>query len=270
MADAAMADAAIAATVSVVRCLYSLSEPALSTSPGPGPEVDLEQAYAYPTQAATRSYVRSNFVSSADGAAEVGGRSGPLGDDADRRLFLALRWQCDVVLVGAGTARHENYGPVVVPSEQQERRVAAGLAAVPPVAVVTASAALGLGSRLFEAEVRPIVLTCDAAPAEQRAALAEVADVLVCGDSSVDPDAALAALAARKLTRVLAEGGPSLHGQLVAAELLDELCLTVAPLLAGPGHKTITQGAGWPQPARMRLVHVLAEDDSLFLRYSRS
>ncbi|WP_372517651.1 pyrimidine reductase family protein [Frankia tisae] len=233
-------------------------------------EVDLDEAYAYPPAAGRTSYVRANFVSSADGAAEVGGRSGPLGGAADWRVFQLLRWLSDVVLVGAGTVRHENYGPVVVPPERRERRQAAGLAAVPPIAVVTATAGLDPGARLFDAEVRPVVLTCDAAPPARRQALAAVAEVVLCGDSTVDPAAALAALTDRGMTRVLTEGGPLLHAQLAGSGLLDELCLTVAPLLAGPGRMGIVEGPPWPEPATMRLTQVLIEDDNLFLRYLRS
>ncbi|WP_101835055.1 pyrimidine reductase family protein [Frankia canadensis] len=255
-----------------MRCLLPSPAPFGDVPPGqePGDEADLDAAYAYPAEAAHTSYVRSNFVGAVDGAAEVDGRSGPLGGEADLRVFRTLRWLSDVVLVGAGTARHENYGPVIVPPERRERRRAAGLAEVPPVAVVTASAGLDPAARLFDAEVRPLVLTCDAASPARRAALAEVAEVVVCGDAAVDMPRALAALAARGLTRVLTEGGPMLHAQLGGAGLLDELCLTVAPLLAGPGRIGIVQGAAWPRPVSMRLVHVLAEDDNLFLRYRRS
>jgi riboflavin biosynthesis pyrimidine reductase len=175
-----------------------------------------------------------------------------------------------VVLVGAGTVRHENYGPVVVPPERRVRRRAAGLAEVPPIAVVTASAGLDPAARLFGVEARPIVLTCAAASPARRQALSVVADVVVCGDTTVDLALALAALAERGLTRVLTEGGPLLHAQLGDAGLLDELCLTLAPLLAGPGRIGIAQGEPWPRPVAMRLVHVLAEDDSLFLRYRRA
>ncbi|WP_163547823.1 pyrimidine reductase family protein [Candidatus Frankia nodulisporulans] len=250
-----------------MRYLFSETEPAPAVPPRG--EVDLDQAYAYPEKAATHSYVRSNFVSAADGAAEVDGRSGPLGGEGDRQVFRTLRWLCDVVLVGAGTVRHENYGPVVIPPQRREQRVAAGLAAAPPVAVVTASAALEPAARLFDTEVRPIILTCADAPADRRAALARVAEVVLCGDSMVEPGAALAALAERGLTRVLLEGGPTLHAQLAAAGLLDELCLTVAPLLAGPGHKSITMGDDWARPVPLRLTQVLTEDGSLFLRYQR-
>ncbi|EIV93253.1 pyrimidine reductase family protein [Frankia sp. QA3] len=232
-------------------------------------EVDLDEAYAYPPAAGRTSYVRANFVSSVDGAAEVGGRSGPLGGKADRQVFQLLRWLSDVVLVGAGTVRHENYGPVIVPPERRDRRQAAGLAAVPPIAVVTATAGLDPGARLFDAEVRPVVLTCDGAPPARRQALAAVAEVVLCGDSTVDPASALAALAERGMTRVLTEGGPLLHAQLAGAGLLDELCLTVAPMLAGPGRMGIVEGPPWPEPVTMRLVQVLTEDGNLFLRYQR-
>ncbi|MCK9895467.1 pyrimidine reductase family protein [Frankia sp. AgB32] len=253
-----------------MRRLLTDPDPASAEPPSGAPDVDLDEAYAYPAEAARSSFVRSNFVCSADGAAEVGGRSGPLGGPADRRVFQLLRWLSDVVLVGAGTARHENYGAVVVPAERRERRRAAGLAEVPPVAVVTASAGLDPAARLFAVEVRPIVLTCAAAPPERRAALSAVADVVVCGEQTVELVPALAALAERGLTRVLTEGGPTLHAQLGAAGLLDELCLTVAPLLAGPGRIGIGQGQPWAGPVAMRLVHLLTEDDSLFLRYRRA
>ncbi|CAO5243991.1 pyrimidine reductase family protein [Frankia sp. AgKG'84/4] len=253
-----------------MRRLLAGPGPALPESPAGAPDVDLDEAYAYPAEAAQRAFVRSNFVCSADGAAEVDGRSGPLGGAADRRVFQLLRWLSDVVLVGAGTARHENYGPVVVPVERRERRRAAGLAEVPPVAVVTASAGLDPAARLFAVEVRPIVLTCAAAPAERRRALSAVADVVLCGEESVELEPAMAALTERGLTRVLTEGGPTLHAQLGAAGLLDELCLTVAPLLAGPGRLGIGQGAPWDGTVAMRLIHVLAEEDSLFLRYRRA
>lgn len=253
--------------------VIALSRVAAAPPAGPATDssdVDLDEAYAYPAEAARASYVRSNFVSTVDGAAEFDGRSGPLGGDADRRVFRLLRWLSDVVLVGAGTARGENYGPVVIPPERRELRRAAGLAEVPPIAVVTARAALDPGARLFAVQARPIVLTCEAAPAQRRADLADVAEVVLCGGETVDPALALAALADRGLTRILLEGGPSLHAQLGAAGLLDELCLTVAPLLAGPGRTGIGQGQPWAALRAMRLVQVLTEDDSLFLRYRRA
>ncbi|WP_430827793.1 pyrimidine reductase family protein [Candidatus Protofrankia californiensis] len=231
--------------------------------------VDLDVCYRLPPVAAGEVHARSNFVSSIDGAAELDGRSGALGGSADRRIFRTLRWLADVVLVGAGTAVAEDYGPVVIPPERRERRIATGQSAVPPVAVVSASLRLDPSARLFAAQARPLVLTCEAAPPDRRKVLAEVADVLICGNQTVDPAAALRALGERGLARVLCEGGPALHADLANAGLLDELCVTLAPLLAGPDHLRIVRGQRWHTPLEMTLSHVLEEDGNLFLRYLR-
>ena len=87
-------------------------------------------------------------------------------------------------------------------------------------------------------------------------------------EDEVDIRAMLAQLAERGLTRVLCEGGPHLLGSLQAAQALDELCLTVSPALAGPGAGRITAGVG-VEPQRMRLAHVLTDDELLFTRYVR-
>ncbi|MGF7235458.1 MAG: pyrimidine reductase family protein, partial [Frankia sp.] len=217
-----------------------------------------------------RHHVRVNFVTSADGAAELGGRSGSLGDDGDRAIFQHLRWLSDVVLVGAGTARAENYGAVKVPAERQALRREAGLAPVPPVAVVSGRLHLDPAARLFTSEgPRPLVVTCETAPVDRRAALAEVADVVVAGEDAVDARAAVQALVDLGLSRVLCEGGPSLHTDLTVAGLVDELCLTISPLVAGPGRMHITSGPQWTDTEQLRLAHVLEQGGTLFLRYGR-
>jgi riboflavin biosynthesis pyrimidine reductase len=237
-------------------------------SPGNAGEVDLDTAYAVPRPPDGTVFVRANFVAALDGAIALNGRSGGLGGDGDRRVFRLLRWHSDAVLVGARTAISENYGGVVVPPERRERRVAAGMAAVPPVAVVSVSLRFDPGGRLFEAaETRPLVITAERASADRRKELARVAEVVVCGDEAVTPAAALAALAERGLTRVLCEGGPALYTSIAAAGLLDELCLTVAPMLAGPGQPGITAGPAWPDPTELELLGALEEGGYLFLRY---
>jgi riboflavin biosynthesis pyrimidine reductase len=228
---------------------------------------DLDEAYAPPLPAPGTAHLRANFISSLDGAAEVDGRSAALGGPGDRRVFSTLRWLSDVVLVGAGTARAENYGPAKVPPGRRELRVATGFAPVPPIAVISGSLDLDPRARLFGAEVRPLVLTKANAPADRAAALREVAEVVVCGDDSVDLERALGALAARGLSRILTEGGPLLHSQFASAGLLDELCLTVAPVLGGPGHLGIVAGGAWAAIRNLELGHALEEDGSLFLRY---
>jgi riboflavin biosynthesis pyrimidine reductase len=226
-------------------------------------DVDVPAAYPH-----APGIVRANMVASADGAATVEGRSGGLSSTGDHQLFLTLRTLSDVVLVGASTVRKENYGPARPSPAVQERRQAEGLAAIPPIAVVTASLDLDPTARFFaEAVVRPIIITTDDADTTRLQALSEVADVVSAGSGRVDMGTAIDLLAERGLTRVLSEGGPALLGELVAAGRLDELALTVAPVVTGGHAKRITDGPPVDPPTTMRLVHVLEEDESLFLLY---
>jgi riboflavin biosynthesis pyrimidine reductase len=222
--------------------------------PDPAAIVDLRKAYAV----AAERHVRVNFASSADGAATVDGKSRGLSSDADRELFHLLRAMSDVVLVGAGTARAENYGGA---------READGH--IPPVAVVSRSLAFDTTSRLFtDTQVPPIVITCADAPGDRRKALDGIADVVVAGTDTVDVTSALDQLADRGLKHVICEGGPHLFGWLAAARALDELDLSLAPLLAGGRAGRIIAGVETQLADPLRLVHVLEDEGHLFLRYS--
>ncbi len=227
---------------------------------------EMHAAYALPDRDASR--VRVNFVSSLDGAVTVDGRSGGLGGDDDRLVMGVLRAMADVVMVGAGTVRVEGYGGVRLARRNVEWRLANGLPPTVPLAVVSASLDLDPRHPFFaEAITRPLVITPGSARVERRAALSEVADVVVCGDEIVETSAMLEALAERGLTQVLCEGGPQLFGDLIAADAVDELCLTLSPTLVGGSAGRITRGA--PESARrMRLVHAIPSDDFVFLRYA--
>lgn len=239
--------------------------------PPSGPLSDDDIAALYQSPSDAGRWARVNFVSSLDGSATHHGRSGGLSDDADKRVFNLLRALCDVVVVGAGTVRTEGYGPMRVDTETQHRRTSAGLAPQPVFALVSASLKLDPASRIFtDAPVRPIVVTCAAAPVARRAELERVADVLVRGEDRVDTTAMLQALADRGLTRVHCEGGPHLFGAMIADDAVDELCLTISAQLEGGDARRIADGAFPATPARMRLAHVLASGDTLVLRYVRS
>jgi riboflavin biosynthesis pyrimidine reductase len=121
---------------------------------------------------------------------------------------------------------------------------------------------------LAQAPIRPIVVTCADAPADRQAALARVADVVVHGDHQVDLPTAISNLRDRGIGHILCEGGPHLFGALTVADLIDDMCLTVSPMLAGPGANRITAGAE-PALRRLTLAHVLSDDDTLVLRYVR-
>jgi riboflavin biosynthesis pyrimidine reductase len=217
-----------------------------------------------------RSWVRANFVSSADGAVTVDGKSGGLGGEADHRVFDILRRLSDVVLVGAGTVRAEGYGPLVLDAESVDARVALGLAPQPTFAIVTGSLDLDPGSEIFEhSTVKPILITTEAAPAKNVERFSSLAEVIVAGTKSLDVAGAVAALADRGLTRIHCEGGPSLFGSLLAEDVVDELCLTVSPLLAAGDSGRISAGEV-PEPRGMSLAGVLHSGDTLMLRYARA
>jgi riboflavin-specific deaminase-like protein len=228
---------------------------------------ELLEAYAVAERATPR--VRMNFVMSLDGAVTLEGRSGGLGDESDRLAMQVLRSLADVVLVGAGTVRVEGYGGLRVDEADAAWRRARGLDPQPRVAVVSSRLDLSPGHPFFaRAAVRPIVVTRSSAPTDRRAALAEVADVLVCGDDAVDLQAMIEALGGLGLPQVLCEGGPHLFGSLIEADLVDELCLSLSPMLVAGGAGRIVRGAPEVQ-RRMRLVHAIPAGDLLLLRYAR-
>ena len=216
--------------------------------------------------------VRVNFIASVDGGITVDGASRGLQTPGDNRVFAALRDLADVVLVASGTAKAEGYRTVTLPGRRQAWRREHGFSPWLPTAVVSRSLDLDPTSGLFVGEHhdrnRTLVVTCAAADADRRAALAEVADVVVAGDDTVDLAAARAALADRGLTRVLCEGGPSLLAALAHAGVADELDLSVSPLLVGPDVARIVAGDAWPgDPLPLTLAALLEEDGALFARY---
>jgi riboflavin biosynthesis pyrimidine reductase len=237
--------------------------------PEPSPEVDLAEAYALPPSVGNGAvFVRCNMVMSLDGAATVGGRSGPLSSPADRRLFATLRSMADVILVGAGTVRAEHYGPARLDDEARQARLARGQRPVPPMAVVSGSADLDWSSPFFTAaEERPIVFTTKDGQAKAPRSAKDVARFVVAGrGTSVGPSVVAEQLHREGHNNVLLEGGPRLAGQFVGAGLVDELCLTVAPrLVAGPGGG-ILNGGGLPHPLEVFVLHLLEEDGFCFYR----
>lgn len=232
----------------------------------------LSRLYAYPRDL-TRCWVRANMIASVDGGATVDGRAGGLAGPGDRVLFKVMREIADVVLVGAGTVRAENYSGAQLSAASRQARQARGQLEVPPIAVVTASGALDPNSRLFErTETPPLIFTTNASIAATRERLhghADVIDASAADPIRVDPAAVLAELARRGLYRVLCEGGPTLLGDIVTLNLLDELALTVAPMLVAGGPPRVVGGAN-PASTRLRTEHTLTDDVGyLYLRYTR-
>ena len=210
--------------------------------------------------------VRISFVSSIDGAATRDERSGGLSGPADKRLFELLRRTSDVVVVGAGTVRDEGYGPMRVSDASAAWRESNGRPPHPVFAIVTSDLDLDPASPIFtDAPVRPIVLCAEGTTGTAR--FDAVADVVVAGSAHVDPAKAVAALRERGLRHVLCEGGPSLFGSFLAADAVDELCLTISPSLEAGDARRISHGDSPPRD--MRLASVLRSGETLLLRYER-
>ncbi len=240
----------------------------------PGPEVRDPLA---PYAAVDRSrpdggcWVMAHMVGGLDGTAAIGGRVGALSTAPDAELFRLMRSLADVVLVGAETVRREGYGPVTLPPQLAAARQAADQPTAPPLAVVTRSLDLDWSARIFAAappERRTLIITCQAADPARLDRARAAAEVIIAGQDRVDPGQAMARLAGLGHRVVLCEGGPTWLGELVSADLVDELCLTIAPLMGGDPLPVSVAPPGAPL-ARFGLRHVLRAGDTLFLRYER-
>ncbi len=222
-----------------------------------------------------RPRVLLNMVSTADGRATLGGRSGPISDRADRALFHALRAAVDGVLIGAGTARAERYGPIVRDEAQRRLRRERGLAEEPLACIVSGRLELDEELPLLAAfAARVVILT--ASPASLAPSAASVDYVRTADAGRLDLPAALGELRARfGVELLLCEGGPHLSEQLCAAGLVDELFLSLAPMLGGgeASHGEALRILAGPEldpPLALELLGVLQSDSHLFLRYGVS
>ncbi len=232
----------------------------------------LPDLYGYPERSGT--WVRANFITSVDGGATADGTSGAMGGPGDRLIFNVLRELADVIVVGAGTVRIEGYSGAQLGVPERRRRQARGQSEVPQLAIVTASGRLDRDMAVFtRTEVAPLVLTCTAAVEKTRRLLSGLCEVVDCsgGDpDQVDEAAILAALAEQGLRRILTEGGPTLLGSFVRRDLLDELCLTIAPFVVGGTARRIASGPG-QLLTRMRCAHILTDDAGyLYTRYVKA
>ena len=233
---------------------------------------ELANLYDYPSQL-DRCWVRANMIASIDGGATVEGRSGGLAGPGDHILFKVMREAADVIVVGAGTVRAENYSGAQLTVAGRQRRHDRGQAELPPIAVVTASGAIEPDSRLFtRTEVPPLIFTTTVSftgTQDRVQGRADVVDASTSDPDAVDLAAVLAELSRRGLHRVLCEGGPRLLGDMVSNGLLDEIGLTISPTLVGGGaprivvgHTAVTTG--------LRAAHILTDQEGfLYTLFSR-
>jgi riboflavin biosynthesis pyrimidine reductase len=221
----------------------------------PVPEMDLgddeiEDLYrTRPAGAPDGAWLRVNMVSTLDGAGQGDdGRSGSINNDVDKRVFSALRRIADCVVVGAGTARAEAYGPADVP-------------------IVLVSRSGNVPPRLREAPPGRVLLatTEHAEGLEEARALLGEDNVLVLGAYSVDLAQLRGRLVARGWTEILSEGGPHLLRDFLAAGVADELCLTTVPRVIAGERARITHGPPVDVPLEPMLL--LEEDGTLLGRW---
>jgi riboflavin biosynthesis pyrimidine reductase len=216
-----------------------------------------------------RPYVVCNFVSSADGKATAGGRTAPLAGAGDKAAFHLLRTQVDAVLAGTGTLEIERYGVPVRDERLIEIRVAAGLPAQPLAVVISRSGRVPFEIPLFTDARSHIALYAPDGTVVPDCA----ADVTV---HELDPTQSDLGGVLRSLRRdhdvrsLLCEGGPVLFNALLAEDLVDELFLTISPVLVGGDELGITAGAGLGRALALRLVWALEHDGNLLLRYARA
>lgn len=219
---------------------------------------DLADFYAAPKSA----WVRSNMVISLDGHFDDSQQSSDaLSSDIDLRILLLLRALSDVILVGGRTARQENYTPK--PCREEFRHIARPQTRV---AVITNSLDFELSNILFHGETQPILLTTDAAldnvDQDFVAALGKVSDIASC--KQLDAQWVIAELAQRGLERVVCEGGPFVQNLLRQGGVLNEMDVTIAPLLMGEN----TSGSAFGfTPSQLSLHRLGLGANNIFARY---
>jgi riboflavin biosynthesis pyrimidine reductase len=219
--------------------------------PDPGPTTVEEQLDGFrPWEEAheDRPRVGMNFVATVDGRATIEGRSGPIGSETDTEMLSRLRTRFDAVMIGAGTMRAERYGPMK-----------------PLMVIVSGRLDLPWDAPLFTAGGEVVIFTASETEPPETVASVEV----VRHEGAVNLTEALQHLRRERDVRALiSEGGPHLHDQMQADDLVDDLFLTIAPKLSGGEAPRILEGP-LPGVVDLELAWLLEADGELFARYSR-
>jgi riboflavin-specific deaminase-like protein len=234
---------------------------------------DVFRDLVFPEPPAERPYTLLNFVMTLDGQVTLGDTGArDIGSETDHRLMRRLRTVADGLMHGAGTIRQDNFPPRVPPDLISDR-LARGLAEQPLGVAVSASGNLSPSLRYFSVRP-PVVFTTNRRQAALSEQLGTKATVFGVGDEAVDLGEALRLLRRRFGIRVLlSEGGPQLAHGLIAAGLVDELFLTLAPKLGSDlGAARLLHGSRFlpAKVPRLTLLDVLHHEDELFLRYRLS
>lgn len=216
------------------------------------PNVDMEALYRVPRRRPPhRPYVILGMIASVDGATWVDHGSAALGNSTDRRALRAVRASGDVIIVGSGTAVAEGYGMSSVEGQR--------------IGVATNTGLLDFDTELFASGVGFVL-------APRSTPIPDGIDVVRAGESTLDVAEAIGSLrdVIGEISVVIAEGGPTLNGSLLDADLFDEVCVTTSPHLVGGASHRIIHGANQTF-TRLDLAHLLADGAGyLFARWVRN
>lgn len=228
--------------------------------------VSIVDSYKVPKAYIDKKFLRINMVSSIDGTISIDGRARALSSDADRNVFHILRSLADVILVGAGTMRSEEYKPVSLTEHEIERRKNTGQEPIPKIAVVTRSGEFNFDTAFFkEAINKPLIFTSDIG-AKIIANKCDSAEVISCGKTVVDLRLAIDELVKRDYKNILCEGGPTLNSDLLRSRLVDELCLTVSPKITQGDGNRIFNGPKLDIPVEFEYQAIFIDEGELFFR----
>ncbi len=238
-------------------------------SPAGSPLDDDALAGVYTAGRDPGGWRRSTFATSVDGAITGSdGRSGSVNSEADHVVFELLRALSHAVVVGAGTVRSEGYPALAV--DERWLAVRRGLGLPDALPVVAVSNRGGVPPSFDDQPAGSVLLALPSRSpglAEARDRLG-VDQVVVCGDEEVDARRLVAALAERGWTHLLCEGGPQLHASMLAAGVLDEICLSITPVVVGGDGPRVTSGPGLD--AAYRPAVLVEEDGTLMGRWLRT
>ena len=213
-------------------------------------------------------WLRTNFATSVDGAITgADGKSGSVNSEADHVVFELLRALSHAVVVGAGTARAEGYPALTVDPRWQVARHALGLPDDLPLVAVTNRG--DVPPSFLGQPVGSVLLATHASSPGLDAAREQLGgdQVVVCGEDAVDDRRLVSALTDRGWTQLLCEGGPHLHRSMVAAGVLDEICLSITPVVVGGDGPRVTAGGGLD--AAYRPAVIVEADGTVMGRWVR-